>query len=158
MKPVGWLAAIIVSVIAFPTVVPAADDDATSKCSAPSSAKFEDGKVTLTPGQVICLRLSSVDGKVKFTQAASDAPKNEVIVAEMSSEGESTMLVVHNGTPKVIKYRAQMRPSGQKKWYPTSICPVQAGLMSFEQWPHGIETMELSDFRVLAQDANMVCD
>ncbi|MES1263151.1 MAG: hypothetical protein ABUL69_02265, partial [Peristeroidobacter soli] len=134
-------------------MVPAAEDEPTSRCGAAPSVTFDDGKVTIAPGQVICLRVSSVDGKLALTTANGDTPKNEVVVIDLSSEGDSTVLVVHNGTPSVIKYRAKFQPPGQKKWYPTTICPVQAGIMGFEQWPHGITTMQLSDFRVLPQSA-----
>ena len=158
MKSATLGVAIFLSAIAFSTAMPAAEDEPTSKCGVAPSATLDDGKVTIAPGQVICLRVSSVDGKLALTTANGDTPRNEVFVIEMSSEGDSTMLVAHNGTTNIIKYRAKFQPPGHKKWYPTSICPVQAGIMGFEQWPHGITTMLLSDFRVLPQSAEMSCD
>src|SRR5690349_11127805 len=116
MKSVRLGVAIFLSAIALSTAAPAAEDDPTCKCGVAPSATLDDGKVTIAPGQVICLRVSSVGGKLSLSTANGDTPKDEVFVIEMSSEGGSTMLVAHNGTPSVIKYRAKFQPPGQKKW------------------------------------------
>jgi hypothetical protein len=97
-------------------------------------------------------------GKLAVAPASAATPKDEVLVLELSSEDSSTMLVVQNGTPLIIKYGAKFQAPGRKEWYPTSICPVHAGISGIEQWPHAIQVMRLSDFRVLPKDASLICD
>ena len=142
----------------FSALAPAADEEAASKCGATSSTAYQGGTLTIEPGQVLCLRVSMTGGKLSVSPASADTPKDEVLVLDLSSEGSSTMLVVENGTPLIIKYSAKFQVPDRKQWYPTSICPVHAGISGIEQWPHAIQVMRLSDFRVLPKDAELTCD
>ena len=63
----------------------------------------------------------------------------------LSIAGRHTVLVVENGLPRAIAYRARMTVDGRT--HSTDVCVVMPGLPSYEHWPHPIERIELSDFR-----------
>jgi hypothetical protein len=135
-----------------------ADEEAAPNCIATSSESFAGGTLTIKPGQVLCLRVAVLDGNLTIAQVAAATPKNEVLVLDLSSEQSSTMLVMQNGTAHVIKYSAKFQVPRKAAWHPTSICPVQAGIAGIEQWPHAIQAMQLSDFRVIPKDGDLVCN
>jgi hypothetical protein len=72
-------------------------------------------------------------------------PSGEVRMKVLSIAGRHTLLVVENGLPRAIAYRARMTVSGRTR--STDVCLVMPGLPSYEHWPHPIERIELSDFR-----------
>jgi hypothetical protein len=57
------------------------------------------------------------------------------------------MLVVENGYDLALVYRAMMTRNGDSR--PTDVCVVPGGTRSFEYWPHPIERIALSDFRLI---------
>ena len=57
-----------------------------------------------------------------------------------------TVLVIENGYDRAIVYRARMRREGRDQ--ATDVCLVMPGRRSFEHWPHMMDRLDLSDFRV----------
>ena len=74
------------------------------------------------------------------------------------------MLTLQSGLPRSLKYRAFMVPvSGDgslNDFVPTSSCPVRAGLMTFESWPHPIDTLVLGELHFVddAGEAGSACE
>ena len=84
----------------------------------------------------------------------SDAPDPErpapgqIRLRFLSIGGRHTLLVVENGLQRALAYRARMTSRGRTQ--PTDVCIVPPGVGGFEHWPHPIDTIELSDFRIVA--------
>ncbi len=68
----------------------------------------------------------------------------ELRLGFMSVAGKHSLLVVENGLPETISYRATMTVDGESR--PTDVCLVKTGLPSYEHWPHPIERIALADF------------
>lgn len=75
-------------------------------------------------------------------------PPGVVRVRVLSIAGRHTLLVVENGQPGALAYRARMTAHGQTA--PTDVCVVLPHLPSYEHWAFPIERLELSDFRFIA--------
>jgi hypothetical protein len=74
-------------------------------------------------------------------------PPGQVAVRFMAIAGRHALLVVENGYDQALVYRARMSRNGQTR--STDVCVVPPRLGSYEHWPHPIERLTLSDFRLV---------
>lgn len=66
--------------------------------------------------------------------------------AETPIGGKPAMVLkVTNHFSRPLKYHAGMQLLGHRGVTPTSSCPVRAGLLAFETWPHPIVFMLVKD-------------
>ena len=75
-------------------------------------------------------------------EASGDVPEGTVRFS-FTDMGGMTMLQVENGTGRPFEYRARMF-SGSRSAR-TSTCTVLPGMSGFEQWPHPIDRLEISE-------------
>jgi hypothetical protein len=105
------------------------------------------GAIVIFPGEQLVIALEIENGKIVNAQPnpASGSLSNAVEVSFKQIDS-GMMLTVANNLSKTVKYDATMKaPDG--RMVHTSSCPVDAGLSNFENWPHPIKFLELSDFR-----------
>lgn len=74
-------------------------------------------------------------------------PPGTIRVRALSIAGQHTLLVVENGQPGALSYRARMTVRGRTA--PTDVCIVLPRMPSYEHWAFPIERLELSDFRFI---------
>ena len=65
----------------------------------------------------------------------------------MAVAGRHALLVVENGYDLALVYRARMMRDGATRH--TDVCAVPPGDFGYEYWPHPIERLDLSDFRLV---------
>jgi len=82
--------------------------------------------------------LSKADITFKFTQ---EPAKNDTFMM---------LLVTRNTLKRQIQFDAVMTIPGSKNIHKTNVLPVEAGLVTYESWPHPIVQLALRNFRFSA--------
>ena len=85
--------------------------------------------------------------------AMPEAPPVEPGVVHLrflSIAGRHALLVVENGYDQALVYRARLTEQGETRH--TDVCVVVPRLRSYEHWPHTIDRLLLSDFRLVPWD------
>jgi len=96
--------------------------------------------VQLYPGETVYLEAELTAGqisKLRAVPAIRDSSKTILISFTQSSKKrvhELMMLKVINPFSQTLSYKAMILLLNQKKWEPTSILPVPAGLTGYETW------------------------
>ena len=105
------------------------------------------GAILIFPGEqfVIAFRIES--GRIVSAEPnpIGGRTSNAIEVNFKEIDG-GMMLTLANHLPSTIKYDAIMKAPDDKLVY-TSSCPIDAGLSSFEHWPHPIKFLALTNFR-----------
>ena len=70
----------------------------------------------------------------------------------------SMILKVESRFPRTLKYRAGMLLPQAKGIRTTSSCPVMAGKLAYETWPHPILVVYMKDITVVPEGGPMKCD
>ena len=86
----------------------------------------------------------------RFPDELRDAPAVDPDVVQlrfMSIADRHALLVVENGYDMALVYRARMIRNGETEH--TDVCVVTPGNGSYEHWPHPIDRLVLSDFRLV---------
>jgi hypothetical protein len=90
-----------------------------------------------------------------------DLPPNTLLLSYGQADGQpGMMLTIDHNFPKALKLDATMFLIGKGRYdqQPTSTCPIQVGLSSFEMWPNPIGPLTLKGFRLLQVGGKMTCD
>jgi hypothetical protein len=74
------------------------------------------------------------------------------------NNGFSMFLHIQNRFARDVKYRAGMQVPERKGFSNTSSCPVKAGKMAIEMWPHPIVSVLMKDLRFLEAGADLKCN
>ena len=61
--------------------------------------------------------------------------------------GRAALLAIDNGYDRALVYRARMTQDGKTR--ATDVCIVMPRNRGYEYWPHAIERLDLSDFRLV---------
>jgi hypothetical protein len=108
--------------------------------------------INLEPGAHVNIQVE--DGLITVVgsepAAAGEKSADRTVPGQISlsfSGGAQSMLVVRNGYDRALVYRARMHVGSRSA--ATSVCVVLPKLMSFEQWPHPIDKLELSNFKLV---------
>ena len=113
--------------------------------------------VVIYPGEKFAVPVDVAGGKIGDAKPASEAGESGTITLDFKTIDTGMMLVVDNHLAETLKYDATMKgPDGRRVY--TSSCPVTAGLSAFEGWPHTIQYLELSNFRLLPEGAEHRCE
>lgn len=106
----------------------------------------------LFPGDVVVVSFpEGQEGQLPMTLVATgEAAKSRTLGRgelrfDFQVRDNSMTLVVESGHASWLHYMAVMVTSDGKP-HKTSICPVMAGKMAFEMWPHGIIQLALTNF------------
>jgi len=109
--------------------------------------------VLIHPGETIYVTFQRDGGSLKLLRLSPSASKGAQVVLNMASFNEDVgiILKVENRFNDTLSYRAEMRLLTRNKRKDTSVMPVRAGNLSFEQWPHMIEELALYGFELKPQ-------
>jgi hypothetical protein len=80
--------------------------------------------------------------------------RDQVNLRLMSIAGRHALLIVENGYPQALLYRARMTQDGRTR--PTDVCVVLPANRSYEHWPHPIERIQLTDLLLVPWTENDV--
>ena len=97
-----------------------------------------------------------VDGK-----AISALPPNTILLSYgPSDQVPGANLVIESNLPATLKFNAVMYAVGATgfRQSATTTCPIQSGLMAFENWQQPLGPMILTRARLLGEHDSMVCD
>lgn len=121
--------------------------------------RLANGAVVIQSGETLCVDLKPSGQTVAIEALASTVGPTTLIVRMTSDPSTSSVfLSLYNPFPKPLKYQAGMNLPGEDSFHATSSCPVAAGGGGAEHWPHRIEQLILTDFRLLEADDKMACD
>ena len=121
-----------------------------------------DNNVLLFPGETVVISLpQKQEGQLPMSLVATgEAAKTRNLQAgelRFNFEvGDSGMLLIATSAhPRWLHYMAVMvTPDGAPS--KTSVCPIIAGKMAFESWPHGIVQLALTNFIPVGEE-ELVC-
>jgi len=107
-------------------------------------------KISLTVGSKGTIQFKQEGNVLTEAKLVKDADaKQPGISVELKKEPEFLGLMLKNGLPKALRYRAAIRLKGRKDYFETSlILPVMTGLVSFETWEAPVEELVLFDFKL----------
>lgn len=110
------------------------------------------GAVYLYKDDNFGLKLEVDNGKLKAVRYAPDAKDADVALRftqNINEDGSSMMLLeIVNRTRYKLATQALMAVPNQQGTRPTSILPVEPGLVNFESWPHPIVQLVLYKLEV----------
>jgi hypothetical protein len=135
-----------------PTASTAAPGDSSRQCGAmPCRSNgvpyvTDKGAIVIYPGESFAIVFEIEDGKLVNAQPVpAGGSRSDVVEVSFKQIDSDMMLTVANNLSKLVKYDATMKAPDDRMVH-TSSCPVDAGLSNFEQWPHPIRFLELSNF------------
>lgn len=109
------------------------------------------GVVYLFKGDSFGVKLKLVGDtitEVVYVPAGQHADITFEFSQERMSDSPAIMLLkINNHTKNKIFMDALMTVPGKKRIFKTTILPLEAGLPSYESWPHAIVQLALKDFR-----------
>lgn len=115
------------------------------------------GWVSIFPGETLFVEADRDENRLVNLRAVKQVrdPSRTLEFKFWQDKGKPDMfLKVNNPFPKTVKYHAVMMLLESDKLYKTSSCPVVAGKIAYERWPHAIFELLLFDFRLVGDDAS----
>lgn len=120
------------------------------------------GVLTLLPGDHLLVEATpTATGltDLKVVETMRDPSRTLVISFTQGDDDTGMMLSITNPFDKTLKYGADMMLlDGDERFHHTSICPVMAGLSSFEMWPQPIFQLVLGHWRFATGKDAGTCD
>ena len=105
------------------------------------------------------MKLEVAGSTVIPTAVVSAADPADLLYLRFGRESHGVFLKIQNPLSAPLKYQARMRLPGESDLRTTTSCPIRPGGSVFESWPHDIDELVLSDFRLLPDsDGSMVCN
>jgi hypothetical protein len=170
----GWWIALLLAVSACATSSPrkpveraarAATDAAEEgppECGAPRADTLEDGLVVIRPGETICVAVTSWKDVVTpvrvVSSTATDGAARPIILRSWR-DGSDVYLTIRNPYARYLKYRAAVVLPGEVRPRDTKTCAVLTDYRpTLEHWPHAIDEILLTDFRLLPEGAALACE
>jgi len=129
------------------------------------TVKGDDGKVEraflIQPDEQLCLvgRATGnafTDLRIATELVSPEQAKKQLIAVELQMSDIGAVLAIRNHHDRPLRYRAVMSLSATQA-RPTTVCPVMAGLVSLEHWPHPVQLLMFGDFRLLEPQEPMDC-
>ncbi|NIO38738.1 MAG: hypothetical protein GTO41_00175 [Burkholderiales bacterium] len=115
------------------------------------------GWVSIFPGETLLVEADRDGNRLVNLRAVKQMrdPDRTLELKFWQDKGKPDMsLKVNNPFPKAMKYHAVMVLPESDKLYKTSSCPVSAGKIALERWPHAVFELLLFDFRLVEDDAS----
>jgi hypothetical protein len=78
------------------------------------------------------------------------------VICELQVFEFGSVLVIRNHFDRALRYHASRKVPNQRV-QPTTVCPVRANLVSFEHWPHPIETIAFGDIASIEPGESTAC-
>ncbi len=117
--------------------------------------------VTVFVGETLRLKATvSADRISELAPAADTDDASSVIEISLKQmpDKPDMMLVIRNPFDRLLKYKAAMQVPPKNDPIATSTCPVLAGKLGIETWPHPVFQVLLSDFHFLPSLESTTCD
>lgn len=115
------------------------------------------GWVSIFPGETLFVEADRDENRLVNLRAVKRVrdPERTLELKFWQDKGKPDMfLKVNNPFPKTMKYHAVMMLLDSDKLYKTSSCPVLAGKIALERWPHVVFQLLLFDFHFVDTDAS----
>jgi hypothetical protein len=115
------------------------------------------GWVSIFPGETLFVEADRDDDRLVNLRAVKEMrdPHRTLELRFWQEKGKPDMfLKVNNPFSRTMKYHAVMMLLDSDKLYKTSSCPVLAGKIAFERWPHAVFELLLFDFRLVGDGAS----
>ena len=131
------------------------------------SAIAYDANISLYPGDKYSIEADFSEGQISnLRPALAESTKNTISVSveqEVEESGQiQTYLLVHNPFDYPLRYEAYMETEGGEEYQYTSSCPVQPGLITYEQWQYPVVHLMMTEARLLtdydAAAGGIVCE
>jgi len=118
------------------------------------SAIAYDANISLFPGDKYSIEADFSEGQISnLRPALAESTKSTISVSfeqEIEESGQiQTYLLVHNPFDYPLRYEAYMETEGGEEYQYTSSCPVQPGLMTYEQWQYPVVHLMMTEVRLL---------
>ena len=118
------------------------------------SAIAYDANISLYPGDKYSIEADFSEGQISnLRPALAETTKSTISVSfeqEVEESGQiQTYLLVHNPFDYPLRYEAYMETEGGEDYQYTSSCPVQPGLMTYEQWQYPVVHLMMTEVRLL---------
>lgn len=115
------------------------------------------GWISIFPGETLFVEADRDENRLVNLRAVKQVrdPDRTLELRFWQDKGKPDMfLKVNNPFSKAMKYHAVMMLLDSDKLYKTSSCPVLAGKIAFERWPHAVFELLLFDFRLVVDDTD----
>jgi hypothetical protein len=117
--------------------------------------------VTVFPGETIAIEGDWVEGRLTNLRSVPPPgdPERTIAFKFEQMEGKvDMMLTVSNPLETMIKYRLGLQTLDRDDVFKTSSCPVIAGGLAFELWPHPIFQLVVMDIEAIPDGGSMTCE
>jgi len=119
-------------------------------------ANQSSSEITILPSEEVFVSAELVDGKIEnVARVPKNVNPNQTIVFKFEKSDMGMMLSVKNPFPVPIKYHINMIDAKGNP-HQTSSCPAIAKGGAFENWPHPIPQLSISNIHVI-EGGNFNC-
>ena len=133
-----------------------------SECGPAQADTLEDGLVVIRPGESICIAATSWGNAVTpvsvVTTAETEGAARPIILRSWR-DGAEVYLTIRSPYPRYLKYRAAVVLPGEVRPRDTKTCAVLTDYRAtLEHWPHPVDEILLTNFRLLPEGAALDCE
>jgi hypothetical protein len=130
-----------------------------AECGPAQDDTLEGGLVVVRPGETICIAATSLGNTVALARVVDTSEgATQTIMLRSWREGNGVFLTVRNPFSRYLAYRAGVVLPGEVRPRDTKTCPALSDYRpTIEHWPHPVDEILLTDFRLLAAGADPVC-
>ena len=141
---------------------PVAKEAPSSECGPAQADTLEDGLVVIRPGESICVAATSWGNVVTLVRVVPTAETEGAarpIILRSWRDGSDVYLTIRSPYARYLKYRAAVVLPGEVRPRDTKTCAVLTDYRpTLEHWPHPIDEILLTDFRLLPEGAALSCE
>ena len=127
-----------------------------------ASGHLENGLVVIRPGESICIAATSwgnVVTPVRVVTSAETEGAARPLILRSWRDGSDVHLTIRNPYGRYLKYRAGVMLPGEVRPRETKTCPALSDYRAtLEHWPHLVDEILLTDFRLLPEGAALACE
>jgi len=119
----------------------------------------QEDRLSLLPGDKVYIEAEIIDGKfsdLKQVETPLNPSKTITLEFRQVEDKIDMMLSVNNPFDKSMKFHIDMIDF-EGKPHQTSSCPVMAGKLLFEHWPHVIPEIIISNIRAVDLSDSLTC-
>jgi hypothetical protein len=116
--------------------------------------------ITILPGENINITGTFKDNKLVNIRLLKDSDKESPLLTFSFWQERKDMMVlkVVNNSNHDIKYHLAMMPLTEENLFKTSSCPVLAGKMVYESWPHAIYQLLIPEIFIIDTNGKVKCE
>lgn len=126
----------------------------------PPMPVIQRGAITIFSGQTLNIEAEvGPDGRLGHLKLVPRVVHADTtLVLQLEQSGSGMLLSVHNPFDRPLRYKAGIRPLGDKGFAATDVCPVMAKLGGIEMWPEPLFQVQLQDLQLLeGKNPDLTC-